>query len=186
MLFNDVDKSKPYTVLMITEPVRLACFSFAGFPRGVYYIQGDFRCKIAKPHDRRLVQAGLVTLRYVSETEKPEDFRISEALAAQSMPPAIDPGFVPTEVAAAPTEPDAVPSALSPVPTETVPIATETAPVVTEPTLPLAPTSDDHEPVVILGAETDAAGVELAVKLTAVTTATGVTVGAESSAVASV
>lgn len=80
MTFNDVDKSKPYTVLMVTEPIRLACLSFAGFPRGVYYIQGDFRSKITKVHDRRLVEAGLLALRFVSDLEKPDDFVKSEEI----------------------------------------------------------------------------------------------------------
>jgi hypothetical protein len=80
MLFNDIDKSKPYTVLMVSEPTRLACLSFAGLARGVYYIQGDFRSKISKPHDKRLVQAGLIALRFVSDAEKPEDFAKTEEI----------------------------------------------------------------------------------------------------------
>jgi hypothetical protein len=90
MMFNDVDKSKPHTVLMVAEPVRLACLSFAGLARGVYYIQGDFRSKITKMHDRRLVEAKLIALRFVSDTEKPDDFVKTEeirAAAAEELPP---------------------------------------------------------------------------------------------------
>ena len=74
MIFTDIDKTQPYTVMMVTEPVRLACLSFAGLARGVYYIQGDFRQKIRKVHDMRLVEAGLVALRFISETEKPAEY----------------------------------------------------------------------------------------------------------------
>lgn len=70
MIFNDVDKTKPYTVLFVTEPVRLACLGFAGFARGIYYIQGDFRPKISKRQDLRLVEAGLVSLQYFGPDEK--------------------------------------------------------------------------------------------------------------------
>lgn len=71
MLLIDVDKSKPHTTLTVKEPVRLACLSFAGFARGVYTIQGDFRSKITKPHDKRLVQVGLISLSF-STGEIPE------------------------------------------------------------------------------------------------------------------
>lgn len=74
MIFTDIDKTQPHTVLMVTEPVRLACLSFAGLARGVYYMQGDFRPKITKVHDRRLLDAGLIALRFISDTEKPPEF----------------------------------------------------------------------------------------------------------------
>lgn len=99
MMFNDVDKSKPYTVLTVTEPVRLACFSFAGFARGAYDIQGDFRSKIAKPHDKRLMQVGLIALRYVSGTEQPTE------TPAPSAPTAGEPASTITQVEVSPPPP---------------------------------------------------------------------------------
>lgn len=98
MIFNAVDKSKPYTVLMVTSPIRLACLSFAGLGRGVYYLQGDFRSKISKVHDRRLVEAGLLTLKFVSDVEKPPEFAENAALVARSTGPTSDPS-IPVTVA---------------------------------------------------------------------------------------
>jgi hypothetical protein len=108
MLFNDVDKSKPHTVLMVTEPVRLACLSFAGLARGVYYIEGDFRCKIAKMHDKRLLQAGLIALRFISDTEKPDDFVKSEEIRQAVAVAASTDTSIRVEVIQTPVEPSII------------------------------------------------------------------------------
>ena len=133
MLFNDVDKSKPHTVLMISEPVRLAALSFAGLARGVYYIQGDFRPKISKPHDRRLVQVGLIALRYIDGAEQPEAVTpsMSLAAAASSTVTQVETAPSPPYDGWAPQEPAELKQYHYPRPVDAPTVATEQAPIAT-------------------------------------------------------
>jgi hypothetical protein len=174
MIFNDVDKTKPYTVLLVSTPVRLACLSFSGLARGVYYIQGDFRSKISKPHDKRLIQVGAVALRYVVGSE---EFSMGKLVSSEDLPDRTSalPAFsdIPEQkegsnatgiTVAGPTLPPVrVVEYSAPAPLESIPVVQEVAaPVVrvapeppVTPELPQAvvgalPKLSDDEPIVVL------------------------------------
>jgi hypothetical protein len=70
LFYTEIPETSSYTEITVAVPVRLACFSYAGFARGIYYVEGDLRGKLVKPHDRRLLQGGLVSLTYVGKEDQ--------------------------------------------------------------------------------------------------------------------
>jgi hypothetical protein len=163
-----VDTSRPHTVIEVHHPVDLWVPRRAHLAKGTYQFQGDLRPCFRDLSTRRLVAAGVVSVRYVAVDEAPQTVSArTEMVPASAVvsPKALDlksqipTDFAPTTVntvnlgpvlqepvigTSAPEQAETMETPPEAIYTQPEPVPTETTPVATEP----AVIATEPEPVV--------------------------------------